>query len=114
MNRSAASASASAPRPASTRIASPTDSGDLLPPPPRRIRGEAVREIDRRHARPDPSGAAEVWNSRLGADARTGEYHSLARALDRPGELRDLMSDRHAGSLANDWRRAKPRVRSSH
>src|SRR6516162_2314241 len=79
---------------------------------PSLVGGEEIREIDRRHLCPDPAGAAEIGNPRLGADAGTSEDNSLTGALDDAGELGDLMIDRHSGSLANQPRRAKLAVRS--
>ncbi len=85
------------------------------PPPgfaPRLLGGEKIREVDRRHAGPDPAGAAEIGNARLGADAGSGKDDSAARPHDRSGEVGNFSIDCHAASLANWPRRAKPGVRS--
>ena len=74
--------------------------------------GEKIREVDRRHLGPNPARAAEIGNSRFGADAGAGEDDGLAGAVDDAGKLGDLMIDRHARSLANPSRRAKLAVRS--
>ena len=60
------------------------------PPPgfaPRLFRGEKIGEIDRRHARPDAAGAAEIGNSGFGADPGTGEDDGAVRPRDHPAEL---------------------------
>src|SRR5690349_7117486 len=54
---------------------------------PRLLRGEEIRKVDRRHAGPDPAGAAEIGNARLGADPGTGKDDSAARPGNRSGEL---------------------------
>jgi hypothetical protein len=85
-------------------------------PPPgfaaRLLGGEKIREVDRRHAGPDPAGAAEIGNARLGADAGSGKDDRAARSRDRSSELGNFSIDRHAVSLANVPRRAKLGVRS--
>src|SRR6516164_11426885 len=74
--------------------------------------GEEIRKIDRLHLCPDPAGAAEIGDPRLRANARAGEHDGLARPVDNSSELGYLMIVRHAGSLANQPRRAKFGVRS--
>ena len=84
------------------------------PPPgfaPRFLRGEEIREVDRRHAGPDPAGAAKIGNPGFGADPGSGEHDGAARPRDRPGELGNFWVDGHAAILANAPRRAKPAVR---
>src|SRR5262245_56007054 len=60
------------------------------------VRREKIREIDRRHLCPDPAGAAEIGDPRLGADASSGEYDRLPCAFDDAGKLGNLMIDRHS------------------
>jgi len=74
--------------------------------------GEKIREVDRRHLGPNPARAAEIGNSRFGADAGASEDDGLAGPVDEAGELGDLIIDRHHRSLANPPRRAKLAVRS--
>src|SRR6516225_11855154 len=128
MNRSAASVSISARGSGTTanelgdgtvaavrlRIA-PGVVGLEAPPPgfaPGFLGGQKIRKIDRRHLGPDPAGATEIGDPRLRANARTGEHDGLARPVDNASELGYLMIVRHAGSLANQPRRAKFGVRS--
>src|SRR5438477_6656464 len=68
---------------------------------PRLLRGEEIRKVDRRHARPDPAGAAEIGNPRLGTDPGSGKDDGAARPRYRSGELGNFSIDGHAGSLAN-------------
>src|SRR5437763_4973677 len=68
---------------------------------PRLLRGEEIRKVDRRHTGPDPAGAAEIGNARLGADACSGKDDGAARPRDRSGELGNIWIYGHSGSLAN-------------
>jgi hypothetical protein len=69
-------------------------------PPPgfaaRLLRGEKIREVDRRHAGPDPAGAAEIGNSGLGADPGSGKDDGTARPRDRSGKLGNISIGGHA------------------
>ena len=50
---------------------------------PRRLGGDEGLKLDRRQLGPHPTGAAEIWNAGLGADARAGEHHHARRGLDQ-------------------------------
>src|SRR5262245_62819207 len=53
---------------------------------PRLLRSEKVRKVDRRHARPDSTGAAEIGDPRFSAYAGAREDDGAACPGDRLGE----------------------------
>ena len=55
-----------------------------------RLRGQEVFEIDRRHAVPHATGAAEIRNARFGGDAGAREHDSAAGVPEQAGEMLQL------------------------
>jgi len=74
----------------------------------RLLRGEKIGKVDRRHPGPDPAGAAEIRNSRFGADAGAGEYDGAVRAGNQFGKRADFRIERHRRSVSKVRRGAKP------